>query len=114
MIHSAGTGTVVGNINSGNWLSYDNVDFGTGNTKFIASVGMDPSSATIDKQLELRLDSPTGDIIGTFTISSTGGWNTYATQTCSVSGASGIHKLYIVLKGSGDGFGNIDWFTFSS
>jgi hypothetical protein len=112
LTHSAGTGTVVGNINSGSWLSYDNVDFGTGKTKFIASVGMDPSHVTIDKQLELRLDSPTGTIIGTFTINSTGGWDTYATQTCSVSGASGIHKLYIVSKGSGDGFGNIDWFTF--
>ncbi|MBP1965019.1 hypothetical protein J2Z65_004252 [Paenibacillus aceris] len=114
LTHRAGTGTVVGNMNTGSWLSYDNVDFGTGKTKFIASVGMDPVFATIGKQFELRLDSPTGTLIGTFTINSTGGWDTYATQTSSVSGASGSHKLYIVAKDSGDGFGNIDWFTFSS
>ncbi|MGE7882027.1 carbohydrate-binding protein [Bacillus sp. NPDC094077] len=71
---SAGTGTVVGHIDSEDWLSYDIVDFGTDKTKFIASIGMDPSYATIDKRLELRLDSPTGTTIGAFTINSTGGW----------------------------------------
>jgi hypothetical protein len=109
-VHSAGTGTVVGNIDGGDWMCYNKIDFGTGKTQFSASVGVEPAYA--GKQLELRLDSTTGTLIGTFTLDSTGGWDNYATQTCRVSGASGIHNLYIVAKASGGGYGNIDWFKF--
>jgi DNA-binding CsgD family transcriptional regulator len=108
--HSAGTGTVVGNMDGGDWMCYNNIDFGEGKNQFSASVGAEPAYA--GKQLELRLDSKAGTIIGTFTFNSTGGWDNFTTQTCRVSGASGIHDLYIVAKGSGRGYGNIDWFKF--
>ncbi|MCJ8014217.1 carbohydrate-binding protein [Paenibacillus sp. KQZ6P-2] len=108
--HSAGTGTVVGNIDPGDWMAYNNIDFGTGISQFVASVAVDSGYA--GKQLQLRLDSTTGPLIGTLTIKSTGGWDTYATQTCAVSGVSGVHNLYIVGAGSGEGVGNIDWFKF--
>ncbi|WP_340006698.1 carbohydrate-binding protein [Paenibacillus sp. FSL K6-0276] len=109
--HSIGTGTVVGNIDPSDWMVYNGIDFGTGINQFMANVGVDPAYA--GKQLQLRLDSTTGPLIGTLTISSTGGWDTYATQTCAVSGVSGVHNLYIVAAGSGDGVGNIDWFKFN-
>ncbi len=63
------------------------------------------------KQIQFRLDSITGPIIGTHTVLSTGGWSTYQTQTAVITGATGVHDLYLVFVG-GDGVGNIDWFRF--
>ncbi|WP_042160229.1 carbohydrate-binding protein [Paenibacillus gorillae] len=109
---SGGTGSYVGSLDSGDWLRYDNIDFGTGNALngFHVSAAVDPANA--GKQLELRLDSITGTLIGTITISNTGGWNTFTTQTASISGASGVHDLFLVPKDSG--VANVDWFTFST
>jgi hypothetical protein len=109
---SGGTGTVVGYFDQNDWMCYNNIDFGTGVSQLSASVSVDPSYA--GKQFELRLDSTTGTLIGTFTISNTGGWNNYTTQTCSISNATGVHNLYIVAKGStaNNWVGNIDWFKF--
>ncbi|GGG51948.1 carbohydrate-binding protein [Paenibacillus radicis (ex Gao et al. 2016)] len=112
--NSGGAGTYVESIDSGDWLKYDNIDFGTGHSinQIYVSAAVDPAEA--GKQLELRLDSITGTLIGTITMNSTGGWSTFTTQTASISGANGVHDLFIVPKGSGAGFANIDWFTFAT
>ncbi|SFT05706.1 carbohydrate-binding protein [Paenibacillus sp. BC26] len=109
---SGGTGTYVGWIDGGDWLAYKNVDFGSGMTQFKASIAVPLSNA--GQQLELRLDSLSGTVIGTMTLSSTGSWTTYTNQSIGVSGASGIHDLYVVAKGSGSGYGNLDTFTFTN
>jgi hypothetical protein len=43
----------------------------------------------------------------------TGGWETWQTFPISVSGAQGIHKLFVVFRGTGaNGLGNLNWFQF--
>jgi hypothetical protein len=61
--------------------------------------------------LVLHLDSPTGPIISSFALTSTGGWQTWQTLHASVSGASGLHDLYAVFSGS-SALGNLNWFQF--
>ena len=110
---SGGTGEVVGFIQNGSWMAYNNVDFGTGNTEFVANMSVHPSYA--GNQLQLRLDSPTGTLIGTLTTTSTGDWTTFMNQKCAVSGVTGVHNLYIVGSAPANAYvANIDWFTFGT
>ncbi|HAJ78355.1 MAG TPA: hypothetical protein DCO75_01165, partial [Fibrobacteres bacterium] len=41
----------------------------------------------------------------------TGSWKTWATDSCSVTGADGIHDLYLKFTGSGQLF-NFNWWKF--
>ncbi|HEX9059589.1 MAG TPA: non-reducing end alpha-L-arabinofuranosidase family hydrolase [Clostridia bacterium] len=100
-------GSGIGYINSGDYVVYKNVDFGSGATSFktLAALGIDTPT-----DIELRLGSTTGTLIGTMTVASTGDWNTYQEQTCSINKATGLNDLYLVFKGPV----NMDWFTFGS
>lgn len=60
------------------------------------------------QQIVLRIDSPTGQVIGTVG-SGTGGWNT---KTIGVGGVTGVHNLYVSLSGSG-ATADVSWFKFS-
>ena len=99
----AETGNGLGYISNGDYVVFKNIDFGSGATSFKALVA-DEATANI----ELRLNSPSGTLIGTLPVSATGDWNTYQEQTCDISGVSGINDLYLVFSGSV----NIDWFIF--
>ncbi len=104
-ISTTGDGSGVGYIENGNYLVFNNIDFGNGATSFKALV-----ADSITAKIELRLNSPTGTLIGTLPVESTGDWNTYREQTCSVSKVTGVNDLYLVFSGPV----NIDWFTFGA
>jgi glucosylceramidase len=96
---------------NGYWASYSNVDFGSGVSTVDARVASDGSGGT----LEFRLDSITGPLIAQATIPSTGGWQTWTNVTAPVSGAKGVHDLYLVYSYTGtnqSGIGNLNWFQF--
>lgn len=96
----------VGYADNGDYVVYQNVNFGAGFTNVSvreASFG--------GGTLALHLDSPTGPIISSFALPSTGGWQTWQTIQASVSGASGLHNLYAIFSGS-SGLGNLNWFQF--
>jgi arabinoxylan arabinofuranohydrolase len=69
------------------------------------------ASAGSGGTLEFHLDSPTGALIASGTIPVTGGWQTWKTVSAPASGASGIHDLYMVFKGT-TSIGNVNWFRF--
>jgi hypothetical protein len=103
-------GLDVGFINVGSYTAYNQIDL-TGFTSFNARV----ASAGAGGNIEIHLDSPTGTLIGTCAVPITGGWQTWVTQTCSITPATGSHTVYLVYTG-GDGNGNlfnIEWFTFN-
>lgn len=99
------SGSGVGYINSGDYLVYKNIDFGSGATSFKAMV-----ANAITSDIELRLNSPSGTLIGTLSVKSTEDWNTYEEQTCSINKVTGVNDLYLVFTGPV----NIDWFTFGA
>jgi glucosylceramidase len=98
----------VGYANDGGYAVYQNVNFATGTTNVSARVASAGNGGT----LEFRLDSPTGTLIGSVAIPVTGGWQTWTTVSGAVSGASGVHNLYVVFRGTGS-IGNLNWFEFS-
>ena len=102
-------GSQVGYIQNGDWLKFNDVDFGSGASNFSAQV----SSATSGGDIELRLDSSTGKLIGTCAVDGTGSWASYDAVSCSVSGASGVQDLYLVFTGVNGYLFNINSFNFT-
>jgi arabinoxylan arabinofuranohydrolase len=103
-------GMNVTSIDDGDWICVRGVDFLTGTNSFEASV----ASAGSGGSIELRLESLDGTLVGTCNIPNTGGAQTWITAVCSVSGASGVHDLYLRFTGSGDDLFNLDWWQFQT
>ena len=96
-------------IDNGDWTAYANVDFGNGADQFQARV----ASRTSGGNIEIRLGSPTGTLIGTATVPGTGNWQNWVTRTTSVSAVSGVHDVYLVFTGGSGSLFNLNWFTFT-
>ncbi len=95
----------IGYIERGDYTVYKNVNFGKGAISFKGMV-----ASELATNIELRLNSPTGTLIGTLKVAITGDWSEYEEQTCSIDGATGINDLYLVFSGPV----NVDWFTFEN
>ena len=95
-------GMDVTSISSGDYIKVKNVDFGTGATSFTARVAASAAGGTI----QIRLGSQTGTLVGTCNVSATGGTQTWANTTCTISGASGVNDLFFVFGGSTFNFNN--------
>ncbi len=98
-------------IQNGDWIEIKGVDFGNGGaTSFDARV----ASATQGGNIEIRLDSVTGTLVGTCKVEGTSGWQTWTTKTCSVSNVTGVHDVFFKFTGSGsDYLYNLSWWKFN-
>jgi arabinoxylan arabinofuranohydrolase len=101
-------GMNVGYIDNGDYIKVKGVAFGGGATSFSARVASAASGGTI----ELRLGSPSGTVVGTCAVPGTGGWQTWTTVTCPVSGATGTQDLYLRFTGGGGSLFNVNWWQF--
>ncbi|MDG4810022.1 family 43 glycosylhydrolase [Micromonospora sp. WMMD1120] len=102
-------GMNVGWIENGDYIKVKGVAFGAGATSFSARV----ASATSGGRIEVRLDSASGPVVGTCTVGGTGGWQTWTTSTCGVSGATGTHDLYLRFAGGSGNLFNVNWWQFA-
>ncbi|MDP5275759.1 carbohydrate-binding protein [Chengkuizengella axinellae] len=102
-----GNVTNVGWTDNGDYIMFENVNFGDGAIQVDVSVG----SASKGGSLELRIGSPTGTVIGEVMVNNTGGWHNYETVSADITSAKGINDLYVVFKGT-NGIGNVDWIQF--
>ena len=102
-------GIYVTKINNGDYLKVYSVDFGKGATTFEASV----ASAAKGGQIEIRLNSADGELLGTLEVNNTNGSNKWAVQSCKVKTVTGIHDLYFVFKGGEGDLFNFDWWKLS-
>jgi len=101
-------GVDVCNIENGDWIKVKGVDFGSNTTSFEARVASTNNSGNI----EIRLDSSTGKLVGTCAVSNTGGLQTWVTKSCNISGATGVHDLYLKFTGGSGSFFNFNWWKF--
>ena len=62
--------------------------------------------------MELRLDGENGPLIGTLNVNPTGAWDNWKTQSCSISGANGVHDLYLNFTGDSSLLMNFDCWKF--
>lgn len=96
--------TTVGFFDAGDHMAFANV-----NMNSVTSLELRVAGLNAGGVMEARLDSPTGTVLGSYTMTSTGGWATWATRSMALTTtATGNHTLY--LRGaSGGGILNIDY-----
>ena len=106
------SGTLAYANDDGDWLRYDAVEIANFHAFTVRVANGHAAAGTdIGQSIELRLDSPTGPLIGTLPLTTTGGWSTYEVQSATLlPAAGGTHDLYVVMKG-GSGVGNFTAFT---
>ncbi|MBN1173983.1 MAG: carbohydrate-binding protein, partial [Micromonosporaceae bacterium] len=109
-----GGGSNVGYIANGDWLQFNNVNFGsTAAKQFKARVASGAASG-ISGLVEVRLDSRSNAPIGSFALASTGGWQTWQTVPANISSVTGTHTVYLTFtSGQPADFVNLNWITFA-
>ncbi len=98
----------LGYLTSGAYTVYQNVDFGSS----VSQVNVRTASAGSGGTATFYLDSMTSTPIATVNLPVTGGWQTWTTVTANVSGATGVHNLYVVFNGASS-IANVNWFQFA-
>jgi arabinoxylan arabinofuranohydrolase len=95
----------VSEISNGDWIKVLGVNFVDGASSFEARVSSEGNGGNI----EIHLDGENGDLAGTCAVSSTGGWQSFETVTCDVSGITGMHDVYFKFTGGL----NFNWWKFN-
>jgi hypothetical protein len=97
-------------IDNGDYIVFPNVDFGSGANSIDVRVASNNSGGAI----EVRLDSLSGTLVGTVAVPGTGGWQSWQTKSGTISGASGVHTLYLKFTGGAGNLFNLLWFKFNA
>ncbi|MEJ1241661.1 carbohydrate-binding protein [Chryseolinea sp. T2] len=114
--YNAATGIVrqantVESTDASDWIRFDNVNLSSGYTTITTRYAKGNS---VNGTATVRLENPTtGTLLGTLTTTYTGGWGMFATASAPLTGANGLHTLYVTWP-TGEGNGNFDWFEFST
>jgi len=87
---------IVGHTDDGDWIKYDQIDFGRG----VSSVAVDLAMGPKEAKVEFHLDASNAPPIATLIPISTGSWTTFQIQEAPVQGGgSGVHDLYLTFHG---------------
>ncbi|MGC3959976.1 MAG: glycoside hydrolase family 43 protein [Verrucomicrobiota bacterium] len=96
-------------LDNGDWVKVAGVDFGPkGAKKFSACV----ASAEQGGNIELRIGSLDGKLIGTCKVGNTGGWQRWADASCDITDAIGGQDLYLKFTGSEKPLLNLNHWKF--
>jgi hypothetical protein len=90
-------GECIGWIREGDWLRYAGVHFGTR----AESVEIRAASEASGGMIELRLDTPDGELLGTCGVPNTRGWQSWSTFTAKITPVSGVKTLCLVFRPPG-------------
>jgi Carbohydrate binding module (family 6) len=106
-----GGGKNVGWIAGGDWLRFDDVNFGdTPAGKLIARVSSDSDDGG---RMEIRVDTLSNPPVASLQVNDTGGWQDWATATTTMTPVSGVHTVFVTFAGDGDDeFMNLNYFAF--
>jgi len=104
----------VAGARNGDWTLYKSVEFGSSPaTLFTAQVASGAGDG-VSGLVEVRLDNRSNAPIGNFSLSNTGGWQTYREVSANVRGLSGRHDVYLTFtSGQPADFVNVDSFSFT-
>ena len=87
-------GKCIGWIENGDWVRYDNVNFGPG----AEQVEIRAASVTEGGIIELRLNSTDGPLLGTCSVAHTGDWQSWSSFRAPIKPTSGVKNLCLVFK----------------
>ena len=104
------TATNIGSLDNGDWVRFDDVNFGTGKTRVTARLAL-PDRAE-GKTIEFRVGGTSGTLVGRLVTDGTGSWSKFETQSAGISKVTGVKDLYLVFRG-GSGVGVLDSIALS-
>jgi beta-glucosidase len=85
-------GTAVEAANPGDWIAFRDADLRNARAFTAQAASVSPGS------IEVRLDSPTGRLIGTAAVTPAGDVYRYVTTTAPLTRVSGHHDVYLVFS----------------
>jgi hypothetical protein len=89
-------GNAVGAPDSGGWIAFCGSDFSNGAARFSARVSNEGKKPV---GLEIRLDRPEGPVAARVAVPPTKDRYDYVRVEAPVSGAVGLHDVYLVFRG---------------
>lgn len=112
-VSNSGTGQKLDNIRDGDWVLYEDFDFGVG----ASSLEITMASKTPGGLADFRLGSLAGTSIGIASVGKTQDWENFETVKVNLDPIpTGVHDLYIqFIQRDGETHNelfNIDWFQF--
>ncbi|MDG4827503.1 PQQ-dependent sugar dehydrogenase [Asanoa sp. WMMD1127] len=103
-------GRTVGDINNGDWISFDPYKINNA-TSLTARVSSGGAGGT----LQVRAGSATGTVLGSATVANTGSWETFTNVTANLSGVpAGTTTLFLTFSGGTGALFDVDAFTFNT
>ncbi|MBN2161990.1 MAG: carbohydrate-binding protein, partial [Pontiellaceae bacterium] len=104
--NSSEEGSNICNIENGDWVSFNALDFGSG----AKTVELRVASATEGGTIEIYLDRVDSKPVGTCKVSNTGGWQSWETVSCRLQHVRGQHDVYFRFTGGSGYLLNVyDW-----
>ncbi|MEU4557024.1 carbohydrate-binding protein [Actinoplanes sp. NPDC023936] len=93
-------------------LRFDNIDFGqVPATKARIRLSSD---AGVTGRVQIRLDSKDNQPVGEVSVSSTGGWQQWRTDTAALQPITGVHTVFVTFTAPDDSeFVNVNWLQFA-
>jgi hypothetical protein len=93
-------GVFVTQINTDDYIKVRNVNFGTAGANYFSA---HYSSGVQNASIEVRLGSLTGTLVASLSLKNTGGTSNWQTDSTLVTPIEGVHDLYLIFKGAGNG-----------
>ncbi|MFD0488724.1 carbohydrate-binding protein [Saccharopolyspora spinosporotrichia] len=111
MADAPSAGRYVGSVANGDWLRFDDVDFGTSPTREVSARLAKWTSEGEKAKIEIRVDDYNAPPIAKINVTPSGGaWKSVPVE---IQPLSGVHDVYLVFSSEQDGgFLNLDWVRF--
>ncbi len=87
-------GECIGFILNGHWVRYEGVDFG----EKTGLLEMRAASASDGGVIEVRLNAPDGELLGSCAVPNTGGWQSWSSFETKIKPLSGVQTICLVFK----------------
>ncbi len=87
-------GQCIGWLDNGDWARYDKVDLGRGAER----IEIRAASVTTGGTIEIRLDSPEGQLLGSCSVPNTGGWQSWSSFTANIEPTGGTKNICLLFK----------------
>ncbi len=88
-------GECIGWIEQGDWVRYEKIDFGSRTER----MEIRAASETTGGIIEIRLDKPDGELLGSCSVPNTGGWQSWSSFNAKIKPVSGIQTICLAFRG---------------
>ncbi len=98
-------GECIGWIENGDWVRYERIDLGQATEQ----MEIRAASATDGGIIEVRLDAPGGELLGTCSVPNTGGWQSWSSFNVRFKPVGGVKTLCLVFRPHKSDAANDKW-----